>query len=95
MLFSLERKYKRIHESGSSEAVAVAAWKLLTALEMRGGRSFESKTFLGFTRKWMVKDNRGGLVQVNDAMFIFVRTIENVVRTVLNVNLMRTLKVKM
>ena len=92
LVFSLKRKYKRIQESGSSKAVAVAALQLLTSLEIRGGRSIESKTFLDFTRKWMEKVNRGGLVQVNDAMFIFVRTIENVVRSVLNVNLMRTYK---
>ena len=92
LVFSLKRKYKRIQESGSSKAVAVAALQLLTSLEMKGGRSFESKTFLDFTRKWMEKVNRGGLVQVNDAMFIFVKTIENVARTVLNVNLMRTYK---
>ena len=81
LVFSLKRKYKRIQESVSSKAVAVDNFQLLISLEMRGEISYESKTFFDFTGKWMEKVNRGCLVLVNNAMFIFVRTIENAVRT--------------
>ena len=92
MIFSLKRKYKKLQTSSSSKEIAVAALQLLQSLETKGNSEFKSNSFLDFTHKWVEKVNRGGLVRVNDNMFIFVRRIENVVRQVLNIKFMKIYK---
>ena len=89
LIFSLKIKYEKMAKSICSKEIAVAALQLLSSLQMVGESKLASQTFLEFSKKYLEKKNRGGIVKPNDAMFIFVRGIENVVRNVLNINLMR------
>ena len=45
-------------------------------------------SFLDYTRKWVDCVNRGGLCSVNDEFYIFIRRVENVARSILNLELM-------
>ena len=89
IVFTLRKKYKKI-ESGGKNQVASAAVEFLDSLRITGDTSIKAHSFLDFTRKWIDIVNRGGLIKVNDDMFIFVRHVENVVRKVLNIGLLKT-----
>ena len=43
-----------------------------------------------YTNAWVEKVNRGGLYEVSDQFYLFIRTVELVVRRVLNYNLIVT-----
>jgi hypothetical protein len=36
----------------------------------------KSQTFLEYTRRWIKKQNQGGLFQLNDAGYLFFRAVE-------------------
>lgn len=93
LVFSLRRKYKRIQQStcGKSKEVANDTILLLDSFSTVQD-AFDVATFLEFTTKWTELVNSGGLVKVNDNMFIFVRRIENVVRKTLNVEFLQQYK---
>ena len=88
---SLRKRYFRLQKSERQETkeAALAAIKLLNSLHSKGTDVITSNSFLEFTRKWTEIQNRGGLIVVNDAMFIFIRRIENVARSVLNTKFLR------
>ena len=44
-------------------------------------------SFLDYTKTWVDATNRGGLIAINHQFFILIRRIENVARSVLNLNL--------
>ena len=50
----------------------------------------EARSFLEYTKEWVKAKNRGGLVEVNDNMFILIRQVENLVRNVLTLNFLKT-----
>ena len=43
-----------------------------------------------YTNAWVDKVNRGGLYEVSDQFYLFIRTVELIVRRVLNYNLIVT-----
>ena len=45
-------------------------------------------SFLDYTRDWTALRDRGGLFIINDELYIFIRRIENVARTIFNKNLL-------
>ena len=45
--------------------------------------------FLDFTHRWVEQVNRGGLVEVKDEFYLFIRSIENSVRKTLNISLIQ------
>ena len=47
-----------------------------------------SVSFLDYTREWVDRINRGGLYQVNDEFYIFIRRLENCARKILNRSLL-------
>ena len=48
-----------------------------------------SKTFLQDTKEWTEKINRGGLINVTDEFYVFIRHVEMSARNILNTNLMK------
>ena len=48
-----------------------------------------SKTFLQYTEEWTHEINRGGLTNVTDEFYIFIRRAEVYARNTLNTNLMK------
>ena len=45
--------------------------------------------FLDFTHRWVEQVNRGGLVEVKDEFYLFIRSIENSLRKTLNISLIQ------
>ena len=48
-----------------------------------------NKTFLQYTEEWTNKINRGGLINVTDKFYIFIRYVEMSAQNILNTNLMK------
>ena len=78
-----------MRDHGKNAHIATYALQFLDNLKMRSSTENSKKSFLEFTRSWISIVDRGGLIKVNDDMFIFCRRIENSVRTVLNLNLIK------
>ena len=70
--------------------VASAAVEFLNSVGSDGVSDIKAQNFLDFARKWTDIVNRGGLIKINDDMFIFVRRVENVVRRVLNIGMLKS-----
>ena len=47
------------------------------------------ESFLDYTRKWAELVNKGGLIEVNNNFFIFIRRTETYVQQVLNLELLK------
>ena len=45
--------------------------------------------FLDYTRKWAELVNKGGLIEVNNNLFIFIRRTETYVQQILNLELLK------
>ena len=52
-------------------------------------KSLSAKIFLDFTRKWVELVNRGGLIEVKDEFYIFIRRIEVVIRKILTIKFLK------
>lgn len=61
----------------------------LKTLDFKFNEDVRVYNFLDYTKKWTDLIDRGGLVRVNDDVFIFARRVEQVVRKVMNINTMR------
>ena len=85
IVFSLLQKYKRTRDQGKNAHITTYALQFLDNLKIRSSTENSKKSFLEFTRSWISIVDRGGLIKVNDDMFIFCRRIENSVRTVLKI----------
>ncbi|XP_065682422.1 uncharacterized protein LOC124816352 [Hydra vulgaris] len=81
--FSFRKRYSNISNTNLRKAVL----DLVKSWESQSDNKSLNKTFLDYTRDWTIKINRGGLFLVNDDFYIFIRRLENVARTVLNLNL--------
>ena len=90
VVFSLLRKYKKINLNNPANTAAIAAIQLLSSLEAKNYSKVQGYSFLQFAKKWLELVNRGGLIKVHDDMFIFIRQVENTMRTVLNIHLIKT-----
>lgn len=76
--FSLKRKYHKQRHLPEGKAIlaVLASWSTEKAdVEL---------SFLDYTRNWTAEKNRGGLFVINDEMYIFIRRVENVARTLFN-----------
>ena len=92
IFFSLIRKYKRLSEKKNSTTVSAALDLLESGKVHSSTKGIKGSSFLEFTNKWVELSNRGGLVLINDDVYIMIRRIENSVRKVFNVNLIRNYK---
>ena len=81
--YSLLQKYLKLKEGVTSEAIlsVIEFWCVDPASS--------SKTFLQYTEEWTNKINRGGLINVTDEFYIFIRHVEMSARNILNTNLMK------
>ena len=52
----------------------------------------EDSGLMEYTKEWVEKINRGGLFEVTDSFYLFVKELELIGRTILNISLMRTYK---
>ena len=90
IVFSLLRKYQKIQSKNPMNVAATAVIQFLISLKMKHSSAVEGASFFQFTKKWIDVVNRGGLVKVCDEMFIFIRLIENSMREILNLNLIKS-----
>ena len=90
-MYSLTGKYKKICRTNSSQCI-LAAMEFLCSLKSNGDSSINSESFLDYTRKWTKLTNRGGLIEVNDNLFFFVRRIEVCVQKILKLDLLKNYK---
>ena len=84
--YSFKKKYTKIidkNKDNKAASTAVEFFKTLSECDVAG------KSFLDFARNWTNLRDRGGLVKVNDIMFLFVRRIENIIRHTLNVSFLK------
>ena len=47
------------------------------------------ESFLDYTRKWAELVNKGGLIEVNNNLFIFIRRTETYVQQIFNLELLK------
>ena len=85
--FALAKQFGK-RESKAAKLVK----KLIESWREPGDETTKSKSFLDYTKSWTERRNRGGLFCVNDEFYIFIRRIENVARTVLNKQLLKSYK---
>ena len=91
IIYSLTGKYKKICRTNSNQCI-LAAMELLCSVKSNGDSSLT--TFLDYTRKWTELINRGGLIEVNDNLFIFIRRTEIYALKILNLELLKIIEVK-
>ncbi|XP_022088017.1 uncharacterized protein LOC110977844 [Acanthaster planci] len=95
--FALFEKFrKQLNETSSVFCSILATWRSCT--------TDTEQTFLEYTNKWIQAQNRGGLFNINDDVYVFFRTLENEARQFLSKgnleefigkNIKRSLKEKM
>ena len=90
-MYSLTGKYKKICRTNSNQCI-LAAMEFLCSLKSNGDSSINSGSFLDYTRKWTELINRGGLIEVNDNLFFFIRRIEVCVQKILKLDLLKNYK---
>ncbi|XP_066916644.1 uncharacterized protein [Clytia hemisphaerica] len=76
----------------STREAAGCSLRFFSSIQLRGAEKHSTNSFLEFTRKWTLTQDRGGLIYLKDVSFIFFRRIEMVVRRVLNVKFLRDYK---
>ena len=81
--YSLRQKYLKLKDGVTSRAIlsVIKFWCVDPASS--------SKTFLQYTKEWTNNINRGGLINVTDEFYIFIRHMEMPARNILNTNLMK------
>ena len=67
--------------------MAIAALQLLGTFIK--GQISKVYNFLDFTHRWVEQVNTGGLVEMKDEFYLFIRSIENSIRKTLNICLIR------
>ena len=81
--YSLRQKYLKLKDGVTSGAI-------LSVIEfLCVDPASSSKTFLQYTKEWTNNINRGGLINVTDEFYIFIRHMEMSARNILNTNLMK------
>ena len=87
IVFSLKKNYKNLKKLNNCQDVSVASFQLLDSFMTSGVT--KASSFLDFTHKWVETINRGGLIEVTDQFFLFIRNIETEVRKYLNLSLLQ------
>jgi len=91
IIYALLKKYEKI-QSIKKDAISQDAIVLLNSLKTNTKAKFKAQTFLDYVHKWTDIVNKGGLVRVNDGMYIFIRRVEYCVQTVLSVKMLQVYK---
>ena len=93
IIYSLRKRYYKLSRSTkkTTKVAATATLQFLDLVKVKA-HGLESKTFLDFTRKWIELRNRGGLVVINDDMYLFIRRIESCVRSILDFQFIKNYK---
>ena len=81
ILFSLK---KSIKNTRSTEGMFVV--DILSCWGSKKEQDYSS--FLEYTKHWVEKCNRGGLINCSDNFYVFIRNVENIARTVFNTSFM-------
>ena len=89
IIYSLIGKYKKICRTNQC---VLAGMEFLCSLKINGDSSIKCESFLDYTRNWTELFNRGGLIEVNDNVFIFVRRTEICVQKIFNLELLKNYK---
>lgn len=84
--YSLKKKYRKIKCKTLSNAVIAFfdSW----GTKLPDDHPTEELAFLNYTRRWIDIRNRGGLFQISDNVYIFIRRMENVARKTFNTDLL-------
>ena len=80
--YSLKKKYTKLRHLPEGQAIL----SVLSSWSKEEGE--KDMSFLDYTRDWTALRDRGGLFIINDELYIFIRRIENVARTIFNKNLL-------
>ena len=91
IIYSLTGKYKKICWTNSNQCF-LAAMELLCSLKSNDDGSMKCESFLDYTRKWTELVNKGGLIEVNNYLFIFIRRTETYIQKILNLELLKNYK---
>ena len=94
IVYSLLKKYKKAQKLNPKNSTCNAAITFLESLKLENAGRVRALKFLEFVRSWVDIKNRagdggGGLIKIGSEMYLFVRRIENCVRTVLNLHFIR------
>ena len=83
------KRHKRFDESGNIEAKD--ALLFFSSLKC-ATHEVEAYNVLHFVKKWTNLVDRGGLIEVNDQFFLFIKYVETLVRKTLTFSFMKTYK---
>lgn len=94
IIFSMRRKYLKLSKSNVNltKTTANAALKFVESVIEEYNPDISGENYLEFTQKWVELRNRGGLVELSNDFYLFIRRVEGFVKGILNVNLLRTYK---
>ena len=91
IVFSLFNKYTRLLVNNAKHTDYSDVLQFLSSLRTEHS-NIKANSFHNYVKKWTEIQSRGGLIQVNDSMFVFVKRIEYAVRSILNINLISVYK---
>ena len=86
IVFSLVNKYTRLLVNNAKHTDYSDVLQFLSSLRTQHS-NIKANCFHNYVKKWTEIQSRGGLIQVNYSMFVFVKRIEYAVRSILNINL--------
>ncbi|XP_066933659.1 uncharacterized protein [Clytia hemisphaerica] len=91
IIFSMRRKYFKLLKSNVelTKLTANGAMKFIESIIEEYDPGLSGETYLEFTQKWVELRNRGGLVQLNDNFYLFIRRVEGLVKGILTVEFLR------
>lgn len=90
ILFSMRRKYYKLEKSTQVSTRETSAGVLNFIDSVNKPHNVQGSTFLDFTKEWIELKNRGGLIEITDDFYIFIRRVENYVKATLTFNFMKT-----
>ena len=85
IIFSLKNLTK-----GKKSVEAVATRQVLSCWGRNTDIEFDKASLYEYTREWVDRVNRGGLIEVTDDFFLFIKLIELECRKILNINFLIT-----
>eukprot|EP00111_Clytia_hemisphaerica_P010965 TCONS_00032167-protein len=87
----MRRKYFKLLKSNVelTNLTANGTMKFIESIIEEYDPGLSGETYLEFTEKWVELRNRGGLVQLNDNFYLFIRRVEGLVKGILTVEFLR------
>ena len=76
--------------NGKKSVEAVATRQMLSCWGSNTDMEFDKASLYEYTREWVHHVNRGGLIEVTDDFFLFIKFIELECRKILNINFLIT-----